>query len=514
MRATTASLPDGLPPGNLSHSAATVVAADSSTPSSRNDTHTERINRPRERAYRIGAVLLLGDWVLAFSAIFIALNFREWQREGSELFWTSFPASALTLFAWSGVSSLFYTWTMLMLRTYEVNNLYRMQRWAKNHIKAVVIWSIVAWACVGLFRLEPFSPRIGIVYSLITLTGVLTLWRLFSFVFLINPAVRDAAAARVLVIGWNQNATHLRKSIRGDLAELSEIVGCVPMPGGRFRAQPPSDLAVLGDYSALPSIIQQNQIDSILLAEVSCPAREIQELVRFCQRELLGFQMVPEYFPALNSGLQIQTLAGVPLLGVSQLPLDRTVNRVLKRGIDIAGSLLGLALSSLIVPWFCLMVYIESPGPVIYRQKRTSRGGRSFYIYKIRSMRLDAEASSGAVWCKAQDNRRLKIGTFMRKTNIDELPQFWNVLKGDMSLVGPRPERPELIARFKNEIPNYNARHEVRAGLTGWAQIKGLRGDTDLGQRIEADLYYLENWSVFLDLYCILATFFKIKNAH
>ena len=129
-------------------------------------------------------------------------------------------------------------------------------------------------------------------------------------------------------------------------------------------------------------------------------------------------------------------------------------------------------------------------------------------------MKLNAETGTGAVWAKQEDPRRLKIGTFMRKTNVDELPQFWNVLKGDMSLVGPRPERPELIERFKDEIPNYNVRHEVRAGLTGWAQINGLRGDTDLRQRIEADIYYLENWSVMLDLYCIFATFFKVKNAY
>jgi lipopolysaccharide/colanic/teichoic acid biosynthesis glycosyltransferase len=151
---------------------------------------------------------------------------------------------------------------------------------------------------------------------------------------------------------------------------------------------------------------------------------------------------------------------------------------------------------------------------VFYRQRRTSRSGRTFYIYKIRSMRVDAEAASGAVWCQKEDSRRLKIGTFMRKTNIDELPQFWNVLVGDMSLVGPRPERPELIEKFKDTIPNYNARHEVRTAITGWAQIHGLRGDTDLRKRIEADLYYLENWSPLLDLYCIVATLFKVKNAH
>jgi exopolysaccharide biosynthesis polyprenyl glycosylphosphotransferase len=224
--------------------------------------------------------------------------------------------------------------------------------------------------------------------------------------------------------------------------------------------------------------------------------------------------MVPEYFPALNSGLQVQTVSGVPLLGVSELPLDRTRNRVIKRAVDIFGAIVGLALSAPIIFVFGVMVYIESPGPVFYWQRRTSRAGRTFSICKVRSMRINAESGTGAVWCKKEDDRRLKIGAFMRKYNIDELPQFWNVFTGDMSLVGPRPERPELIEKFKDEIPNYNARHEVRAGLTGWAQIHGLRGDTDLSKRIEADLYYLENWSLMLDLYCIAATVFNHKNGH
>jgi lipopolysaccharide/colanic/teichoic acid biosynthesis glycosyltransferase len=207
-------------------------------------------------------------------------------------------------------------------------------------------------------------------------------------------------------------------------------------------------------------------------------------------------------------------VSGVPLLGVNQLPLDRTFNRVLKRSVDVLGAVVGLGLCTLILPWFCAMVYLESPGPVIYRQRRISRSGRTFKIYKVRSMHLDAEQTTGAVWCKREDPRRLRIGTFMRRWNIDELPQFLNVLKGEMSLVGPRPERPELIEKFKDKIPNYNARLESRAGLTGWAQIHGLRGDTDLRKRVEADLYYLENWSLGLDLYCLAATLFKSKNAH
>lgn len=469
------------------------------------------VSGPREYTYRISAILLTGDFLVSALAIFAGLAFREWQRSDNLALHFSQLKNPIL---WGIGGAVVYTWLMALMKTYDSGNLYRLQLWAKNHVKAIFLWAIVAWACIGLFAIQQFTPRIGVFYCAITLTAFLTLWRLTAFTTLVQPKVKEAASSRVLVIGWNKNSAHLRMAMKKDLSQLNEIVGCVPMPGGAFATNPPTDLAVLGDYSALPEIIRNCQIHSIILAEVTCSAREIQDLVSFCQRELIGFKMIPEYFPALNSGLQVQAVSGVPLLSVSRLPLDETLNRVTKRTLDIVGGSVGLLISALIIPWFCMIVYLESPGPVIYRQRRTSRGGRNFYIYKIRSMRLDAESKSGAVWCKAKDDRRLKIGTFMRKTNIDELPQFWNVLKGDMSLVGPRPERPELIAKFKNEIPNYNARHEVRAGLTGWAQINGLRGDTDLGKRIEADLYYLENWSVFMDLYCLAATFFKIKNAH
>jgi exopolysaccharide biosynthesis polyprenyl glycosylphosphotransferase len=472
--------------------------------------HASAASQPREFAYRLSSLLLAGDLILSAISIFAGLAFREWQRGDGSLQSQQLHAPVL----WSVGGMFLYAWIMTMLKTYEASNLYKLQLWAKNHLKATLLWSIAVWACIGLFGLYDFSPRVGVLYCALTSTGLLTLWRLSAFTYLIQPKIREAASSRVIVVGWNKTSSGLRQAMRRDLSQLNEIIGCVPMPGGRFASPPPAEVPVLGDYSDLPELIKKCGAHSVILSEVTCSAREIQHLVSFCQRELVGFKMIPEYFPALHSGLQVQTVSGVPLLSVSQLPLDRMLNRAAKRAIDIAGGTVGLLLSALIIPWFCLIVYLESPGPVIYRQRRTSRGGRTFFIYKIRSMRLDAETKSGAVWCKQEDNRRLKIGTFMRKTNIDELPQFWNVLKGDMSLVGPRPERPELIAQFKNQIPNYNARHEVRAGLTGWAQVNGLRGDTDLGKRIEADLYYLENWSVMMDLYCIAATFFKIKNAH
>jgi len=169
-----------------------------------------------------------------------------------------------------------------------------------------------------------------------------------------------------------------------------------------------------------------------------------------------------------------------------------------------------LILTVPILAIFGTTVYLESPGPIIYRQVREGRNGRTFTIYKIRSMRLDAE-KDGPQWSLQNDPRRLRIGAFLRDWNLDEFPQFWNVLKGEMSLVGPRPERPELIRDFKNQIRHYNARHYIKPGLTGWAQIHGLRGDTDLNERIRYDLYYLENWSPMLDFYTMMRTFLKNK---
>jgi len=196
-------------------------------------------------------------------------------------------------------------------------------------------------------------------------------------------------------------------------------------------------------------------------------------------------------------------------MGTDQLRINRLHIRMEKRILDILGALVGLILAGPIIGLFAWVVHLESPGPVFYRQRRLGLKGKPFEMIKIRSMRLDAEKNGKPGWTVKDDPRRLKIGAFMRRWNIDELPQFWNVLKGDMSLVGPRPERPELISNLKHEILNYNLRHFVKPGLTGWAQVNGLRGDTDLSERIRHDLFYIDNWSALLDVQTMFLTFFK-----
>ena len=203
----------------------------------------------------------------------------------------------------------------------------------------------------------------------------------------------------------------------------------------------------------------------------------------------------------------------MPVLGVGKLPLHHAFNNAIKRFNDIIGSVIGLLVFAPLMAVFMAWVYFESPGPVLYRQRRIGLNGKPFDILKIRSMRLDAETPGKIGWTVKDDPRRLKIGTMIRKWNIDELPQFWNVLRGDMSLVGPRPERPELIEDFKEDIPHYNVRHNIKPGVTGWAQVNGLRGDTCLRERVKFDLDYIENWNFLLDFQIMVMTFLSRRGA-
>ncbi len=468
----------------------------------------------REHAYRLATLFLVGDFVVALLASYAGVVFRDFQREGWSLAELQATATHSHTFIWTLSCGVLFTWLMLMVKAYDTTALLQKVRWLSKTVKVTALWCVLILAFIGFFTPSGFQPRIGLLYSAAALLFGQFCWRTFAFAFLTDPAVVASARSKVIIVGWNEQAARLRRAIREDHTHLREIVGCVPLPGGKFGTTPPPDVAVLGDYSALPELVRQCEANSIILAESHCPAAEIHNLIDYCQRELIAFRLMPDYFPALVSGLQVQSINGVPLLGISQLPFDHALNRVYKRAIDIVGGCVGLFLATPVIWLFCAIVYWESRGPVFYKQIRTTRNGRPFYIYKIRSMRMDAETQSGAVWCKKEDPRRLRIGAFMRKTNIDELPQFYNVIKGDMSLVGPRPERPELIEKFKDSIPNYNARHHVRAGVTGWAQIHGLRGDTDLADRIRYDLWYLEHWHPLLDFYIMAATFLKNKNAH
>jgi exopolysaccharide biosynthesis polyprenyl glycosylphosphotransferase len=337
-------------------------------------------------------------------------------------------------------------------------------------------------------------------------------WRLLLHQIISDERIASHLRQRIVLIGWTPEAGRLSQSVWQYRRDPCEIVGYVEVSNSQGECAAPPNIPYLGEVDNLPRILEENDINVAWLSDVNVDGHRIPELAALCEKGLVEFKIIPSYFPILVSAIHVETVCGTPILGVDRLPLNHFHVRLAKRLFDIAGAIVGLILTAPIIAIFCAIVYAESPGAVFYRQTRMGRKGKPFPILKIRSMRLDAEKGNKPGWT-TNDPRRLRIGALMRKWNIDELPQFWNVLKGEMSLVGPRPERPELIHNFKHEIEHYNARHTVKPGVTGWAQVNGLRGDTDLAERIRHDIYYMEHWSALFDLRIMALTFFRHKNA-
>jgi Undecaprenyl-phosphate glucose phosphotransferase len=257
-------------------------------------------------------------------------------------------------------------------------------------------------------------------------------------------------------------------------------------------------LPVLGGIAQVPEICAQEHIDDIYVALPLEEHLKMLTVVEFASRECIDVQVVPDLLQFIALRARLEDLDGLPLIRIHDVPLQG-FNNVVKRAVDLAlsaGVLIIGAVPALIIAG---LIKRSSPGPVFYTQERMGLDGKAFTVYKFRSMPVDAEDASGPIWARDDDPRATRIGRWLRRHDVDELPQFWNVLKGDMSIVGPRPERPFFVEQFKHKIPQYMLRHKVKAGITGWAQVNGWRGNTSLEKRIEFDLYYIENWSLRLD---------------
>ncbi|MCB0089122.1 MAG: exopolysaccharide biosynthesis polyprenyl glycosylphosphotransferase, partial [Caldilineaceae bacterium] len=261
---------------------------------------------------------------------------------------------------------------------------------------------------------------------------------------------------------------------------------------------------VLGGLADIPTIIEQQAVDEVIIGLPESSSHDLVKIISLCEREKIGIRVFPDVFQIMASEVSIGDLGGLPLLTVRDVALQGW-KLTLKRIIDVVFSAIGLVLLSPFMLLTALLVKLDSPGPVFYAQERMGLDARPFKMLKFRSMRTDAE-SAGPGWTVPDDPRKTKLGGFMRSVNLDELPQLINVLIGDMSLVGPRPERPVYVEQFRQIIPRYMDRHNERAGLTGWAQVNGLRGDTSIDERTKYDLWYIENWSLALDFKIMLRT--------
>jgi len=273
---------------------------------------------------------------------------------------------------------------------------------------------------------------------------------------------------------------------------------------------------VVGHFDQVRDVLETHKPDEVLIALSQAQHDKLERVLGLMQDETVDIRVVPDVQAYVTLGCEAEDFDGLPVVRINDSPLHGT-SAMMKRAMDVLGSACALLLLSPLLMVLGALVKVTSPGPMLYAQERMGLDGKLFKMYKFRSMKVDAERTSGAVWAQAVDDRRTRLGTFLRKTSLDELPQFWNVLCGDMSLVGPRPERPVFVNQFRSEIPNYMLRHKVKAGITGWAQINGWRGNTSLVRRIECDLFYIRNWSLAFDIRILLLTFWKgfvHKNAY
>lgn len=267
-------------------------------------------------------------------------------------------------------------------------------------------------------------------------------------------------------------------------------------------------LPILGTLNDASDVLQRERVDQLYVALPLDEHVKMLALVENANREVLDIKVVPDLLQVIALRARLEDLDGIPIINLHDVPL-RGVNAVLKRSIDVVISAAALLVAVPVVFLVGLAIRWSSPGPALYRQERMSLDGKSFWVWKLRTMRVGAEKESGPVWAEENDPRVTPLGRWLRRFSVDELPQLWNVFRGDMSLVGPRPERPFFVEQFKHRIPQYMLRHKVKAGLTGWAQVNGWRGNTSIEKRIEYDLYYIENWSVSLDLKIIWLTLVK-----
>lgn len=274
---------------------------------------------------------------------------------------------------------------------------------------------------------------------------------------------------------------------------------------------------IMGKLNNLNEILNEKLIDEVIIALPLDAHHKFPDIINTCEKAGVRTLIIPDFFDYLPSRPYFDNFAGMPMINVRDIPLDVMRNRVFKRGFDIIFALIAIIITSPVLLFIAIGIKLTSPGPILFKQERVGLNRRNFYMYKFRSMKVSSDQVADTQWTTANDPRKTKFGSFLRKTSLDELPQFFNVLFGHMSVVGPRPERPYFVEQFKEEIPKYMVKHHVRPGITGWAQSNGLRGDTSIEERIRHDIFYIENWSLLFDIKIIWKTIwngFVNKNAY
>lgn len=453
-------------------------------------------------------ITLVVDGILLYLAFVVAYRIRsDWDPI---TYLNLFPVPPLN-FSWSDYFSLIVPITMVWLVIFFFSGLYHIEKTKElgSEIRKVFTalnTGIVVYVIVTFFKGEQLFSRLIIVYA----------WILsFIFVILGRALLRKVrkflrrygyGIKNVLVIGTDQVAQQLLEGFRQKDMWNYHIIGVIS--GNGMDKKELCSFPIIGNLNAVGNIIKKHDVGEVLLTLSSLDHEKVLEIINFCKQENIRFSFIPDMLQLLSSYNTADMINGLPLITLRQTPLQG-FNSFLKRVFDIVVSCLLLIILSPLFLLIALVVKLSSRGPIFIRQERVGMDGVVFGTIKFRTMDKDAEGKNGQYWTIDNDPRVTPIGKWLRKLNVDELPQLFNVIRGEMSLVGPRPEQPRFVKEFKEDIPRYMDRYHVKAGMTGWAQVNGWRGDTSIEERVRYDIYYLENWSLWFDIKILLKTFFS-----
>lgn len=407
-----------------------------------------------------------------------------------------------------------------IFRLYMPKRIQSRRRELANICKANIMGLMAITFCLYAGRnltgigpyLRNFSTRMIVAFFAINII-LETLFRNILRVILYSIRSKGFNQKHMLLVGYSAAAEGFIDRNRENPEWGYHILGMLSdsLEKGSFA----DGVEVLGELSDLRNVLEQHDFDEIVVTLPLEKYMYLTPIVNICEKSGVHTMFVPDYNNIIPTTPYTEDLEGLPVIHIRHVPLTNPFNAVIKRCMDIFGSCAALILFSPIMLAAALMVKLTSEGPVIFSQERVGLHNKPFKMYKFRSMYLQTPEEEATKWTTKGDPRVTPVGRFIRRFNIDEMPQFINVLKGDMSLVGPRPERPQFVEKFKEEIPRYMIKHQVRPGITGWAQVNGLRGDTSIRRRIEFDLYYIENWTIGLDFKILFQTVFKgFKNAY
>ncbi|MBI4641168.1 MAG: undecaprenyl-phosphate glucose phosphotransferase [Candidatus Tectomicrobia bacterium] len=443
----------------------------------------------------VDMLIVIGSWLFAY---------------GVRFYFFPFPPPIIPPF-------LPYAWLLFFIvpiwaMSFKLFGLYQPWRGKRKILEFVDIFkaslfSLLILLAVAFFERRASYSRLTIIYFSIFQIVITGIFRGAIRKGLQVLRSRGYNLRWILIVGAGPVGQSLLEKIELHPEMGFQVVGFLdedPTRVGSFVKGKP----ILGSLDSLAKVTEEKAVDQVFITLPLNSYERLEDLINSLWEGVADVKIIPDFlhFMKLNAG--IEEFEGLPIIRLSEGPMVGW-NRVIKRVIDVICATIALLLFAPLMVVIALLIKLTSPGSVFYRQERVGLDGKPFIIYKFRTMGVDAEEETGAVWATPDDERRTKLGAFLRRTSFDETPQFFNVLKGEMSLVGPRPERPIFVEQFRKSIPQYMLRHKVKSGITGWAQVNGWRGNTSLEKRIEYDLYYIEHWSLFFDLKIIWLTIWR-----